>query len=62
MGFLAAAIPIATSLLGAMSEEEQPQQAPQPVQPPPTLGEIFAMNGQNYQAPTLPLPGQNRGS
>lgn len=48
MGFLAAAIPIAASFLGSLSKEnEQQQQAP--VQPPPGLGEIFAMNERAYQ-------------
>lgn len=47
MGFLAAAIPIATSLLGAMSKDEQQQQAP--VQAPPGLGEMFAMNERSFQ-------------
>lgn len=60
MGFLAAAIPIATSLLGAMGKDEKQQQAP--VQPPPGLGEIFAMNERSFQPqsfqqnPIQPMP------
>ncbi len=61
MAFMAAAIPIASAVLGAMSSKPEQQQPQQAVQPPPTLGEIFAMNEQ--QAQPLPLPGQsNRGS
>ncbi len=47
MGFMAAAIPIVTGILGAMGEDEEQQQGPA-VPPPPTLGEMFAANAQNY--------------
>lgn len=47
MAFAAAAIPIAVSLLGAMSkEEEQPQQVMGPRQP--TLGEMAEANSKPY--------------
>jgi hypothetical protein len=47
MAFAAAAIPIAVSLLGAMSKkEEQPQQQMGPR--PPSLGELAHMNSQPY--------------
>ena len=55
MGFMAAAIPIAGAVLGALSKDSggQPQQA---VQPPPGLGEIFAMNSRNYQQQPVQAP------
>jgi hypothetical protein len=46
MGFMAAAIPIVAGVLGSMSEEEQSQGPAVP--PPPTLGEMFAANADNY--------------
>lgn len=49
MAFAAAAIPIAVSLLGAMSKKDDPQ--PQQQGPrPPTLGETASMNTQPYLA------------
>ncbi len=63
MGFLAEAIPIAVSVLGAMSKsnEQKPQQPAVP--PPPGLGEIFAMNEANrinrQREPFTPGDGQN---
>lgn len=59
MGFMAAAIPIATSLLSSMSKQNQPQAPQQPVAPPPTLGQIFAENWQNNNS-QFPFPGQGR--
>lgn len=55
MGFMAAAIPIATSLLSSMSQQGK-QQPQQPVAPPPTLGQIFAENWQNNNMQN-PFPG-----
>jgi hypothetical protein len=49
MGFMAAAIPIVADVLGSMSKEEEKPQAAIP--PPPTLGEMFALNAQNYSEP-----------
>lgn len=58
MGFMAAAIPIATAMLSSMSKDkDQPQQ--QPMAPPPTLGQIFAENWQNNNS-QFPFPGQGR--
>lgn len=58
MGFMAAAIPIATTLLSSMSKQnEQPQQAP--MAPPPTLGQIFAQNWQNNNMQN-PFPGPGK--
>ena len=57
MAFAAAAIPLAVSLLGAMSEDEEKaaQQPPGPA--PPTLGEMFAQNDQRYsQGTNFALP------
>lgn len=55
MGFMAAAIPIAGAVLGAMSKEEQA--APPPaIPPPPSLGEIAALNGQQTTQSNLALP------
>jgi hypothetical protein len=53
MGWFAAAIPIVTSVLGAMGDDKDKQQPQGPVAPPPpTLGEIFAKNADNYASPT----------
>jgi len=50
MGFMAAAIPLVTSVLGAMSkQDEKPQQ--QPMAPPPTLGQVFAQQWQQNNQP-----------
>lgn len=46
MAFAAAAIPLAVSLLGAMSKKEQPQQAMGPR--PPTLGEMAEANSKPF--------------
>lgn len=56
MAFAAAAIPLAVSLLGAMSKGEEKTQ--QPTAPaPPTIGEMFAQNGQKYsQGTNFALP------
>lgn len=55
MGFLAAAIPIATSLLSSMGQQNK-QQPQQPMAPPPSLGQIFAENWQNNNM-SNPFPG-----
>lgn len=46
MAFAAAAIPIAVSLLGAMSKKDEPAQQPGPR--PPTLGELAHENSQPF--------------
>lgn len=57
MAFAAAAIPLAVSLLGAMSKGEEKGEQ-QPAGPaPPTLGEMFADNSQRYsQGANFALP------
>mgnify|MGYP001604298722 CR=1 FL=1 len=72
MAFAAAAIPLAVSLLGAMSKKDEPAQAPGP--PQPTLGDMFADNskqysqGMNFALPTVnpyqggPVGGGQRGN
>lgn len=57
MGFMAAAIPIVTSVLGAMGDKDKQQQ--QPMTPPPTLGQIFAQNWQSNNQ-KFPFPGQGQ--
>jgi hypothetical protein len=54
MAFMAAAIPIAASVLGAMSKKDE--QAAPAIPPPPSLGEIVAMNGQKHEQSNLALP------
>ena len=49
MGFMASAIPIATSLLGALGDKGGQQAAQAAPPPPPTLGQIFAQNWQQNQ-------------
>jgi hypothetical protein len=51
MGFLAAAIPIATSVLGALSQDDKKQQPQQVMAPPPTLGQVFAQQWQQNNQP-----------
>lgn len=47
MAFAAAAIPLVTTLLGAMSQDKEGN--PQPAAPtPPTMGEMFAKHSQDY--------------
>lgn len=54
MGFMAAAIPIAGMVLGALSKKNDQQQSQVPRQP--TMGEVFAMNDRNYQSPQFSSP------
>jgi len=59
MGFMAAAIPIATAVLSSMSKQNQPQQPQAAMPPPPTLGQIFAQNWQNNNQQS-PFPGTGK--